>query len=248
MPSCHTYTKGEIALMRKGGAILRGCLQMLEGAVHPGITTEELDARAEEFIRARAAVPGFKGYQGFPATLCTSVNEECVHGIPGKRVLEEGDIIAMDCGVLLDGFYTDACITVPVGTVSSDALHLMDTTQGALDAVVAIAKAGVRVGDLSAAVQAYAEERGCALVRSLTGHGVGRNLHEFPDIPNVGTAGSGAILPAGCVIAVEPILVLGDWQIVQQQDGWTLSTRDGGISAHFEYTIAILESGCEVLA
>jgi len=248
MSSCHVYTEGDIALLRKGGAILRRCLQMLKKEVQPGVTTGALDRKAEEFIRAHGAVPAFKGYQGFPATLCTSVNEECVHGIPGERVLQEGDIIAMDCGVLLDGYYTDACITVPVGTAGKEASHLMDVTKGALDAVVAIIKAGVRVGDLSATIQKYAEEGGCVPVRSLTGHGVGRNLHEFPDIPNFGKAGSGPLLPAGCIIAVEPILALGDYQVVQQPDGWLLSMRDGGLSAHFEHTIAVIEGGCEILA
>lgn len=248
MSSCQVYTEEEVALIRKGGAVLRQCLDMIEKEVCIGITTAELDAKAEEFIRSNGGEPGFKGYQGFPATLCTSVNEECVHGIPSERVLKEGDIISIDCGVIFEGLYTDACITVPVGKISKDASHLLDVTKGALAAVIGIAKAGVRVGDLSATIQKYAEDRGCVPVQSLTGHGVGRNLHEFPDIPNIGTMGTGAMIPAGCVIALEPIFTLHDSHVVQRSDGWTLSVRDNGISAHFEHTIVLLDETCEILA
>jgi methionyl aminopeptidase len=216
--------------------------------VRPGISTLELDRIAEEFIRSHDdAEPAFKGYQGFPGTLCTSVNAECVHGIPGPRVLAEGDILSIDCGVRYRGLITDACITVPVGRISSQARHLLDVTQGALEHVLSVVRAGVKVGDISSTIQAYAEEHKCTPVISLTGHGVGRNIHDFPDIPNAGTRGTGPTLPAGAVIAIEPILCLGNGHILQHDDGWTLSTADGSLSAHFEHTLLVETDGCAVL-
>jgi methionyl aminopeptidase len=218
--------------------------------VEPGITTKALDLSAEEFIRSHeGAEPAFKGYQGFPATLCTSINEQCVHGIPGDRTLNEGDIVALDCGVLLESFYTDACVTVPVGEIGEEEQKLLSATEEALNHVLPLIKEGVRVGDISSDIQHFVEERGFTIVRSLTGHGLGRSLHQFPDIPNYGEAGNGAVLPAGTIVAIEPITSAGkDFNVVQADDGWTLSMRDSALSAHFEHTIIIGKEGCEVVA
>lgn len=248
MPAIHTYGKGEIESFKKAAKILRECLQMLPAHVKPGITTMELDQIAEQFIRERGGKPAFKGYSGFPSTLCTSINEECVHAMPGKRKLEEGDIVSLDCGVIIDGLYTDACVTVGVGQIDADAQHLLDVTKRALAAAVGIIKAGIRVGDISAIIEKTAREGDCTPVKSLTGHGVGRDLHEYPDIPNSGKADNGPALPANTVIAVEPIFSLGGPHIRTMGDGWTISTEDGALSAHFEHTILVLDGRCEVLA
>lgn len=242
------FSPAEIESFRKAGKILRDCLTMLVPHVKEGITTKELDSIAEEFIRLRGGEPGFKGYHGYPATLCTSINEECVHGIPSDRVLNNGDIVSLDCGVKLDGLNTDACITVPVGNVSSEATHLLKVTQDALAAAVDVIRAGVRVGDISATIEEVIRKGKCVPLRPLTGHGLGKDLHEFPDIPNHGKRGSGPILPANTVIAVEPIVSIGSDDVKESPDRWTLSTADGSLSAHFEHTILITEDGCEVLA
>lgn len=248
VPHIQTFTKGEIESFRKAGKILRDCLKMLPSHVTPGITTLQLDAIAEQFIRDAGGKPAFKGYSGFPSTLCTSINEECVHGMPSKRKIEEGDILSLDCGVIIDGLYTDACVTVPVGRIDADAAHLLDVTKKALDAAVNVIKAGIRVGDISNVIERTARAGGCVPVKSLTGHGLGRDLHMFPDIRNNGEAGTGPVLPAGTVIAVEPILSLGSDEVRQSSDGWTLIIDDGALSAHFEHTILVTENGCDVLA
>jgi len=249
MPTCALYTNREIRLLKEGGKILRGCLDALPAHVHPGVTTAELDRFAEQYIRSHSgAEPAFKGYQDFPATLCTSVNDQCVHGIPGDRILEEGDIISLDCGVLFGGLYTDACITVAVGNVDEQSQNLMRATEEALQRAVAMLKAGVRVGDVSAAIEECAEEYGCSPVESLTGHGVGHHLHDFPDIPNLGSRGTGPVLPAGTVVAIEPILSLGAGRVRQESDGWTLSTIDGSRTAHTEHTLLIREHDCKIIA
>lgn len=248
MPQCQIYTDEEIASLRKGGEILRGCLEHVAALVRPGITTGELDRAAETYIRDHRGEPAFKGYKGFPATLCISVNEECVHGIPGKRILKEGDIVSLDGGVILNGLYTDACVTVPVGRVSKAAQNLLRTTKKALSAALRVVRGGVQVGDISSAIQQVAEEGGCHPVRSLMGHGVGRALHAFPDIPNSGKAGMGPILPVGTVIAIEPILSLGSPEVRCQTDGWTLTIIDGALSAHSEHTVLVTDGSCEVLA
>ena len=249
MNDIQVLTPEEIISVRFGGGVLRGCLDYLATLVQPGVTTEYLDEKAEEFIRSYdGAVPAFKGYQGFPSTLCTSVNEQCVHGIPSNRTLSEGDIVSMDCGVLYHGLYTDACITVPVGHISASAQKLLDTTQYALECAVKIIRKETKVGDISAVIQRVVEEAGFHPVRSLTGHGLGRTLHQFPDIPNLGTPDTGAPLPVGALIAIEPIVSAGSDEIVDSQDGWTLSIRDKALSAHFEHTVLVREEDCEIIA
>lgn len=247
MPQCQIYTAEEIASLRRGGKILHGCLEHVAALVRPGVTTGELDRVAETFIRDHGGEPAFKGYKGFPATLCISANEECVHGIPGKRKLREGDIVSLDGGVLFDALYTDACVTVPVGRISQEAHTLLCTAEEALAAALRLVRGGIRVGDISAAIQRVAKEGGCHPVRSLTGHGVGRALHTFPDIPNTGKAGTGPILPAGTVIAIEPILSLGSPDVRCQEDGWTLVIVDGSLSTHTEHTVLVTEGGCDFL-
>ncbi len=243
------FTADEIASLRKGGKILRDCLQETAKHVRPGITTRELDAIAEEFVLSHAgARPAFKGYRGFPATLCTSINEEAVHAIPSDRVLEDGDIVSLDGGVIFDDLYTDACLTVPVGTISSETQAFLAATEEALRLVVKMLHAGVRVGDISHTVQSFIEGKGYKCLRALTGHGLGKTLHQFPDVPNVGKAGTGAIIPAGTILAIEPITSMGSDEIREADDGWTLSTRDGALAAHFEHTLLINEAGCEILA
>lgn len=246
--SFNVFNQQEIQTFRKAGKILRECLEMLRDHVMPGITTGELDIIAERFIRERGGEPGFKGYNGYLYSTCISVNEECVHGLPGDRKLKDGDIVSLDCGVRLDGLNTDACITVGVGKISTEAQHLLDTTQSALEAAVEVIKPGVRVGDVSSAVQKVVEKAKCTVIRPLTGHGLGHHLHEFPDIPNHGRAGTGPVFPAGTVIAVEPIVSLGSNDIRETGDGWTLITDDGSLSCHFEHTILLTNNGCEVLA
>lgn len=248
MAIIQTFSPEQIATFRKAGIILRDCLEMLKAQVKPGITTAELDRLAEHFILSQGGEPAFKGYHGYPSTLCTSVNEECVHGMPGERVLAEGDIISLDCGVRVDGLNTDACITVPVGTISAEAQHLLDVTEKALKHAVSIIKAGTKVGDISSAIEDTIRKGKCAPIRPLTGHGLGYNLHEPPDIPNFGRKGSGPVLPAGTVIAVEPIVSLGSDDVRETGDGWTLITDDHSLSCHFEHTILVLDGGCEVLA
>lgn len=248
MAQCHVYTTAQLDSIRRAGKILRDCLQMLRGEVRPGVTTEELDAKAEEFIRAAGGIPAFKGYHGFPATICTSVNEECVHGIPGPRLLNDGDVISLDCGVIIDGLYTDACITVGVGAISAEAKKLLAVTERALENALALVRAGARVGDLSATIEETARAEGCSPVDALTGHGVGINLHMYPDIPNVGRRGTGATLPADTVIAIEPILALGKSRIYQGDDGWTITTADKSLAAHVEHTVRVTEDGYEMIA
>lgn len=241
------FTDAEIASMRKGGKILQGSLSLISSLVRPGITTGELDRAAGVFIRDHHAIPGFKGYQGFPATLCTSVNDVCVHGIPGEQVLKEGDILSIDCGVILDDLYTDACITVVVGKADPLALRLKEAAEKSLAAAIAAVHAGAHVGDISFAVQQTAEGYGFHPVRALTGHGVGKNLHQFPDIPNVGEPKTGPVLPANTIIAIEPILSAGSDAIVEGNDGWAIYVQDHALTSHAEHTILVTEKGSEVL-
>ncbi len=248
MSKFQIFTDAEVESLRKGGKILRACLDLIEDMVNPGVTTLELDEAAERFIRDRDATPGFKGYRNFPATLCTSINEQCVHGIPGDRQLEEGDIISVDCGVIFDGLYTDACFTAAVGEINSDAKKLMQVTKICLENVVEMLREGVKVGDISALVQETAEADGFHPVKALTGHGLGKNLHQFPDIPNLGEAGTGPKIPTRTLLAIEPIISAGSDTVEAGDDAWTLSTSDKALCAHFEHTLLILPDGCEVIA
>lgn len=238
--------------MRRAGALVAETLEMLRELVAPGVTTAQLDQRAHEFIVTRGGIPSFLGYPGvtpFPGAICTSVNETVVHGIPGPRVLAEGDIISLDVGAILDGWHGDAAITVPVGTIGEDARRLIADTEGALAAAIAVAKPGNRLADLSSAVARYGQRRGYGIVREFTGHGIGREMHEAPSVPNVIVrgAGSGPTLRAGMTFTIEPIFTLGTADWVEQEDGWTIVTADGRPAAHVEHTIAVTARGAVIL-
>lgn len=233
--------------MAASGAVLAACHEALSAAVVPGVTTGELDALAERFIRERGGVPSFKGYHGFPASICASVNDEVVHGIPGARQLKEGDVIAVDMGVTLDGWVSDSARTYAVGPVSPIAERLIAVTRESLDAGIAACQAGGHVGDIGAAVQRVVEAAGFSVVRSLVGHGVGRSMHEAPQVPNYGRAGSGPALVEGMVIAIEPMVNAGDHDVVQLDDGWTIVSRDGSLAAHWEHTVAVTAAGPRIL-
>ena len=247
--SFQIFTSSEIAALRKGGQILRGCLEETAKHVRPGVTTAELDRIAEEYIRSHdGAQPAFKGYNGFPATLCTSVNDQCVHGIPGPRVLEEGDIVGLDGGVIYGKLYTDACITVPVGAIKPEVKKFLEISEQALEKACALVAPGTRIGDISSVIQKFLEEHGYTPVNGLTGHGLGTTLHQFPDVPNAGKAGSGPALPKHTIIAIEPITSMGKPNIREEDDGWTIATADGSLSAHFEHTVLVTPEGYEILA
>ena len=238
--------------MRQAGKVVAQTKARLKDAIRPGVSTLELDRIAEEEIRAMGATPSFKGYTGmastpFPGTICVSVNEEIVHGIPGDRVLREGDIVSVDVGAIVGGFHGDSAFTVGVGETSEEARRLIDATKEALAVGIVEAKAGARVGDISAAVQYYAEGLGYSVVRQYVGHGIGRSLHEEPQVPNYGKPGLGPELRKGVTIAIEPMLNVGGWETLQLDDDWTVVTADGKLSAHFEDTVAITENGAEVL-
>ncbi|HEY33467.1 MAG TPA: type I methionyl aminopeptidase [Dehalococcoidia bacterium] len=243
----------EIELMRQAGRIVAMVLEVLKARVRPGMCTEELDVIAAEEAQKLGGRPSFKGYRGFPANLCVSVNDEIVHGIPGKKVLCEGDIVSLDFGVIYQDFQGDAAITMGVGDVSPEAKRLMEVTEDALKAGVATARPGARLGDVSAAIEQYAESRGYSVVRQYSGHGIGRKLHEDPQVPNCTTpgfglmAGTGPELQKGMTLALEPMVNIGDWETKQDDDNWTVRTRDGSLSAHFENTIAITDGEAEVL-
>jgi len=240
-------SKQEIAAMRQAGKIVGIVLEVLTKQVRPGIKTKDLDIMAAREIERLGAKPSFKGYHGFPASLCASVNDEIVHGIPGNRILEEGDIVSLDLGAIFMGFHGDAAVTVGVGEISPQAKQLMQTTEDALKAGIAAARAEAKLGDISSAIQNYAESRNFAVVREYTGHGIGRELHEEPQIPNFGLPGTGPVLKRGMTIALEPMVNAGDWHTRLSDDRWTVFTADGSLSAHFEHTIAITETEPEVL-
>jgi len=237
----------EIAVMRQAGRIVATVLEMLKLQMRPGIKTEELDTIVAIETEKLGAKPSFKGYRGFPANLCVSVNDEIVHGIPGKRVLHDGDIVSLDFGVIFEGFQGDAAVTVGVGDISPVAKHLVDTAEGALKVGIAAACAGARLGDVSVAIQHYAESRGYSVVREYTGHGIGREMHEEPQIPNFGLPGEGPVLKKGMTLALEPMVNIGDWRTRVGDDHWTVFTGDGSLSAHFEHTIAITDGKPEIL-
>ena len=237
----------EIATMRQAGRIVAIILRILSEQVRPGMKTKELDVIAARELERLGAKPSFKGYRGFPANLCVSVNDEIVHGIPGERVLGEGDIVSLDFGAIFNGFQGDAAVTVGVGEVSSQAEQLMKTTEGALKAGIAAAYPGARLEDISAAIQNYAESSGYSVVREYTGHGIGREMHEAPQIPNFGLPGVGPVLKKGMTLALEPMVNVGGWRTRLGNDHWVVLTADGSLSAHFEHTIAITDDEPEIL-
>ena len=237
----------ELRKLEDASRVVLETLEVVTRAVEPGVTTLDLDRIAEEEIRRRSAKPSFLGYRGYPKTLCTSINDEVVHGIPGKRALKEGDIVGIDCGAIVDGYYGDAARTVAVGKIDSERDELLQVTREALAAGIAAARPGGRVSDIGAAIEAIAIAHGYGVVRDFVGHGVGTALHEEPQIPNYGPAGKGARLAAGMVIAIEPMFNLGRAEVSVDKDGWTVRTRDGSASAHFEYTVALEPGGAVIL-
>ena len=237
----------ELKKLEEASRVVLETLDVLERAVEPGVTTEELDRIAEEEIRRRGAKPAFLGYRGFPKTLCTSVNDEVVHGIPGRRKLAEGDVVGIDCGAIVAGYYGDAARTLPVGRVDAERSKLLRATREGLEAGISAARPGAHVSDIGAAVETVALRHGYGVVRDFVGHGVGTALHEEPQIPNYGPAGRGAVLKAGMVIAIEPMFNLGRAEVSVDRDGWTVRTRDGSASAHFEHTVALLPEGAVIL-
>jgi methionyl aminopeptidase len=238
----------ELAHMRAAGRILAEVKDRLRAMVRPGLSTKEIDVDVEGFIVSRGATPAFKGYRGFPATACISINEEVVHGIPSpKRKLRDGDIVGLDLGCIVEGYYAYCAITLPVGAVAARVQELLDVTRESLDKAIVQCRAGNRLGDISHAVQAHCESHGFGVVRAFVGHGIGRNLHEEPQIPNFGDPGRGQIIKAGMVLAIEPMVTMGSYEVRILEDRWTAVTVDGSWAAHFEDTIAITESGPEVL-
>jgi methionyl aminopeptidase len=237
----------EIGRMRQAGHIVGSILKILSNHVKPGITTAELNTIAERETLARKAIPSFKGYRGYPASLCVSINEEVVHGIPGKRVLKDGEIVSLDFGVIYNGWQGDAAITVGVGNISLKASKLLEATKGSLLAGIAAAKAGFHIGDISAAVQEYIENRGFTVVKEYVGHGIGKDMHEEPQVPNFGVKGHGPMLCKGMTLALEPMVNTGGWKTRLTGNGWTVVTADGSLSAHFEHTIAITDGEPEIL-
>lgn len=239
--------RNEIELIRESGDVLGRAHAEVAKKVGPGITTIELDKVAEEFIRDNGGLPSFKGYGGFPASLCISVNDQVVHGIPGDYELKDGDVVSIDCGVLLNGFHSDSAYTYEVGDVSAEVRDLLQSTKESLYIGIEQAVAGKYMGDLGYAVQKYNEDKGYSVVRELVGHGIGKNLHEKPEVPNFGKRGRGKKLKEGMVIAIEPMINLGERAIVQEDDGWTIRTADRKASAHFEHTVAVMKGKPEIL-
>jgi len=237
----------EIQFMRDAGKVVAEALAVIEQLIKPGITTAELDKLAEEFIIKQGAKPSFKGYCGFPASICTSVNDEVVHGIPNNRVLLEGDIISIDCGAILNGYHGDAARTFPVGKVSNEAEMLIEVTKNSFFKGVEKAIIGNRLSDISAAVQCYAESHGYSVVRDFVGHGIGTSMHEDPEIPNYGAPSRGPKLVHGMVLAIEPMINVGKHYVKVKPNRWTVVTRDGSLSAHYENTVAIINNGPEIL-
>ena len=238
----------EIGLMRRAGHILSAVVDRLRTNVKPGVSTLEIDDDVERFIRSRGARPAFKGYRGFPATVCVSINEEVVHGIPSaQRRVKEGDIVGLDLGCIVEGYYADCAVTVPVGEVPPRVQQLLDVTRESLQAGIAECRSGRRLSDVSHAIQTHVEGHGFSVVRAFVGHGIGRALHEEPQVPNFGDPGRGPQLRPGMVLALEPMVTMGSWEVRILDDGWTAVTRDGSLAAHFEHTIAVTEAGPEVL-
>ena len=241
-------TGRELTIMREACRISAGALKLIGSAVEPGVTTAELDRLAEKYILSQGAKPNFKNYQGYPATACISINNEVIHGIPSeKRKLVSGDIVSVDLGAEFNGYHGDNAATFAVGDVSDEAKRLMDTTRESLYEGIKAACAGSRIGDISYAIQKYVEARGYSVVRQFVGHGVGTKLHEAPEVPNFGTAGRGIRLLPGMTLAIEPMVNVGGYDVKVMPDGWTVLTRDGSLSAHFEHTIAITSDGPQIM-
>ncbi|MGI6574347.1 MAG: type I methionyl aminopeptidase [bacterium] len=240
-------SKSEIEIMAKAGKLVAKVLAHLREMTHPGITTQELDKAAEALIRAEGAQPAFKGYRGFPASICASINEEVVHGIPGLRPLNNGDIISIDLGVVINGYYGDAAVTIPVGDITPEKQELLRVTQAALEQGIVQARVGNRLSDISHAIQTYVEAHNFAVVRDYVGHGIGQAMHEEPQIPNFGPPGRGPRLQEGMVLAIEPMVNMGLYGVKTLPDGWTVVTEDGKPSAHFEHTVAITATGPYIL-
>ena len=247
MSGIEIKTESELGLMRQAGKVIAGLFRAIESEVKPGITTAKLDELAERYIRKEGGIPAFKGYLGFPSTICASVNEEVVHGIPGPRVLKEGDLIGIDVGVSLEGFYSDAARTYAVGRIDEANKRLIDVTREALKRGIEQAIVGNRVGDISAAVQGFAESHGFSVVREYVGHGIGRNLHEEPQVPNHGTPKQGPKLVEGMALAIEPMINMGKPEVKVLSDGWTVVTKDGSRSGHFEQTLFVGKEKAEVV-
>lgn len=241
-------TDEEVELLRQSNLLVSATLAAVASLMKPGISTLEIDRKAEEFIRDHGGVPGFKGYQGYPATLCISVNDEVVHGIPSRRVLKDGDIVSVDCGVLMNGFNGDSAFTFAIGVVKPEVLKLIRVTKECLLLGISQAITGNRVGDIGHAIQKHAEVNGFSVVREMVGHGVGRHLHEPPEVPNYGKPGTGEVLPKGLTIAIEPMINFGRRHIQQDQDGWTIRTSDRKPSAHFEHSVVVRDEIADVLS
>jgi len=241
-------TEEEIDILRRNNLLVSKTLAEVAKLIKPGVTTLELDKRAEEFIRDNGAVPGFLGYGGYPNTLCTSINDEVVHGIPSNRVLKNGDIVSVDCGTFMEGFYGDTAYTFPVGEVKDDVMNLIKTTKESLFKGIENAIDGLRIGDVGYAVQFHAEKAGYSVVREMVGHGLGRDMHESPEVPNYGKRGRGIKLATGLVICIEPMINMGSKYIKQDNDGWTIRTIDGKPSAHFELAIVVRKEKAEILS
>jgi len=238
----------EIALMRRAGHILAGVVERLRASVRPGMSTLDIDEDVEAYIHREGAAPAFKGYRGFPATACISINEEVVHGIPSpRRKVHAGDIVGLDLGCIVEGYYADCAFTLPVGPVPARVQELLDVTRESLDRAIQECRTDRRLSDVSHAVQSHVEAHGFAVVRAFVGHGIGRALHEEPQIPNFGDPGRGPQLRAGMVLAIEPMVTMGSWEVRILADGWTAVTQDGSLAAHFEHTVAVTENGPEVL-
>ena len=237
----------EIAIMRQAGRIVAAILKRLVEEIRPGTMTRELDIIAVSELAKYGAKSSFKGYRGFPAHVCVSINDEVVHGIPGKQVLRQGDIVSLDFGAIFQGFHGDAAVTAGVGEISPQQKQLLEATQGALEAGINAARHGAYLGDVSAAIQSYAESRGFSVVREYTGHGIGREMHEDPQIPNFGLPGQGPLLQKGMTLAIEPMVNAGGWQTSLKSDRWTVVTADGSLSAHFEHTVAITDTVPDIL-
>jgi len=240
-------SKEEIKKMRQAGEILARIMQKLQNSIRLGIATRDIDRLAEDLLRQEGVSPAFKGYRGFPATVCTSVNEEIVHGIPGERILKEGDILSLDLGINYEGYFSDAAVTLAVGVINPRKKKLLEVTRQALSEGIKQAKQDNHLMNISCAIQNYVEKNGFSVVRQFVGHGIGKSLHEEPEVPNFGRPNQGPVLKSGMVLAIEPMVNMGTWESLILENGWTAVTKDGSLSAHFEHTVAVTENGPEIL-